>query len=76
MTNRAPGGGVCELCPISLSSAHVSRLSPKQVIVAESAPSNEGHITAAALARAGIATTLIADCAVFAMMARVNKVRL
>jgi len=44
------------------------------VIVAESAPSNEGHITAAALARAGIATTLIADCAVFAMMARVNKV--
>jgi len=45
-----------------------------EVIVAETSPSHDGHATAAALAAAGIATTLIADCAVFAMMARVNKV--
>jgi translation initiation factor eIF-2B subunit beta len=50
------------------------RPSPLQVIVAETSPSHDGHATAAALAAAGIATTLIADCAVFAMMARVNKV--
>ena len=34
----------------------------------------EGQQTAVALAEAGISTTLIADAAVFAMMARVNKV--
>ena len=35
---------------------------------------NQGQQTAAALAEAGISTTLISDAAVFAMMARVNKV--
>ena len=44
------------------------------VIVAETAPGGEGQQTAVALAEAGISTTLIADAAVFAMMARVNKV--
>ncbi|KAJ1660756.1 GCD complex subunit gcd7 [Dispira simplex] len=45
-----------------------------KVIVAESASSFSGHETAKALASAGIDTTVIADSAVFAMMARVNKV--
>ena len=44
------------------------------MIVAETAPSGAGHQLAVALAEAGISTTLIADAAVFAMMARVNKV--
>ena len=42
--------------------------------MAETAPGGEGQQTAVALAEAGISTTLIADAAVFAMMARVNKV--
>eukprot|EP00195_Chlamydomonas_chlamydogama_P013700 CAMPEP_0202895266 /NCGR_PEP_ID=MMETSP1392-20130828/4501_1 /ASSEMBLY_ACC=CAM_ASM_000868 /TAXON_ID=225041 /ORGANISM="Chlamydomonas chlamydogama, Strain SAG 11-48b" /LENGTH=487 /DNA_ID=CAMNT_0049580215 /DNA_START=51 /DNA_END=1514 /DNA_ORIENTATION=- len=45
-----------------------------QVVVAEGAPKYDGHIMARKLSDAGIQTTLIADCAVFAMMARVNKV--
>lgn len=44
------------------------------VIVAETAPWYEGHSVAVDLARAGIDTTMITDAAVFAMMARVNKV--
>jgi len=44
------------------------------VIVPESAPLLSGHITALKLAEAGIDTTLIPDSAIFAMMARVNKV--
>ena len=44
------------------------------VIVAETALGGEGRQTAVTLAEAGISTTLIADTAVFAMMARVNKV--
>lgn len=44
------------------------------VIVAECAPFYHGHQLAADLASAGIATTLISDSAIFAMMARVNKV--
>ena len=55
-----------------LKSAHKKRTF--DVIVAETSPSGEGHQTAVALAEAGISTTLIADVAVFAMMARVNKV--
>ncbi|KAJ1928286.1 GCD complex subunit gcd7 [Tieghemiomyces parasiticus] len=45
-----------------------------KVIVVESAPSYRGHEMALALSGAGIDTTLIPDSAVFAMMARVNKV--
>ena len=45
-----------------------------EVIVAESAPSLEGQQAALELAQAGISTTLITDAAIFAMMARVNKV--
>ncbi|GBF88924.1 translation initiation factor eIF-2B subunit beta [Raphidocelis subcapitata] len=45
-----------------------------QVVVAEAAPRYDGHRMARALAAAGVQTTLIADSAVFAMMARVNKV--
>ncbi|KAI8824990.1 uncharacterized protein EV422DRAFT_549861 [Fimicolochytrium jonesii] len=45
-----------------------------QVIVAETSPTHDGHTMAAALARAGIDTTVITDSAIFAVMSRVNKV--
>ena len=45
-----------------------------QVVVAEGAPMYGGHQQARKLAQAGINTTAIADSAIFAMMARVNKV--
>ena len=45
-----------------------------QVVVAEGAPKYGGHHMARKLAQAGINTTAIADSAIFAMMARVNKV--
>ncbi|CAN0068112.1 unnamed protein product [Scytosiphon promiscuus] len=45
-----------------------------RVIVAEAAPECSGHILAKSLAKHGIDTTVISDSAVFAMMARVNKV--
>eukprot|EP00903_Cladosiphon_okamuranus_P022092 g20314.t2 len=45
-----------------------------RVIVAEAAPSCSGHVLAQSLAKHGIDTTIISDSAVFAMMARVNKV--
>jgi translation initiation factor eIF-2B subunit beta len=55
-----------------LRAAHKKR--PFELVVAETAPSYEGRATAAAMASLGVQTTLIADSAVFAMMARVNKV--
>ncbi|KAJ8654343.1 hypothetical protein O0I10_010039 [Lichtheimia ornata] len=45
-----------------------------QVIVAETAPTYQGHDMAAALSKAGIDTTVIVDSAIFAAMPRVNKV--
>ena len=45
-----------------------------EVIVAEGAPSYRGRQLAVTLARLGIETILIPDSAIFAMMARVNKV--
>ena len=45
-----------------------------EVFCAESAPSFDGQRMAKELASAGIRTTVISDSAVFAMMARVNKV--
>eukprot|EP01105_Mastigella_eilhardi_P021875 TRINITY_DN5330_c0_g1_i2.p1 TRINITY_DN5330_c0_g1~~TRINITY_DN5330_c0_g1_i2.p1 ORF type:complete len:348 (+),score=94.53 TRINITY_DN5330_c0_g1_i2:40-1083(+) len=45
-----------------------------EVVVAEAAPWYTGQEMAVELARAGVSTTLISDSAVFAMMARVNKV--
>jgi len=45
-----------------------------QVIVAERAPWYDGHEMAARLASVPIDTTVITDSAIFAMMARVNKV--
>ncbi|ETO81117.1 hypothetical protein F444_04510 [Phytophthora nicotianae P1976] len=45
-----------------------------QVIVVESAPSLNGQHMAHALAESGIHVTVIPDSAVFALMARVNKV--
>ena len=45
-----------------------------EVIVAESAPDFSGHQMATNLAKAKINTTVITDSAIFAMMARVNKV--
>lgn len=45
------------------------------MVVAEGAPSYGGHELARKLAQAGLHTTAIADAAIFAMMARVNKVR-
>jgi translation initiation factor eIF-2B subunit beta len=53
---------------LSYAAAHHS------VIVAEAAPYLQGHALATALSRAGIETTVIPDAAVFAIMARVNKV--
>lgn len=44
------------------------------VIVAEAAPNYGGHQMVKALAAAGIETLLIPDAAVYALMARVNKV--
>eukprot|EP00937_MAST-01D_sp_MAST-1D-sp2_P008087 g8087.t1 len=44
------------------------------VVVAESAPRYSGHTLAKSLSEAKIDTTLIHDAAVFAIMARVNKV--
>jgi len=55
-----------------LKAAHKKRRF--EVIVAETALSGAGRETAVVLADAGISTTLISDAAVFAMMARVNKV--
>lgn len=46
-----------------------------QVVVAEGCPRYDGHIMAKKLAEAGVQATLISDSAVFAMMARANKVR-
>lgn len=46
-----------------------------QVVVAEGAPDYGGHKLARGLAEAGIETTAIADSAIFAMMARVNKAK-
>ncbi len=45
-----------------------------EVFVVECAPMLHGHGTAVRLAKEGISTTLITDAAVFAIMARVNKV--
>ncbi|KAI7838442.1 hypothetical protein COHA_007705 [Chlorella ohadii] len=45
-----------------------------EVVVTEGAPTYQGQQMARELAAAGIRATLIADSAVFAMMARVNKV--
>jgi translation initiation factor eIF-2B subunit beta len=45
-----------------------------QVIVAENAPSYSGHQLAANLGASKISTTVIPDSAIFALMARVNKV--
>ena len=45
-----------------------------QVIVAEGAPFYQGQAMAASLARSNIATTVITDSAIFAIMSRVNKV--
>ncbi|BDA45541.1 probable translation initiation factor eIF-2B subunit beta [Coccomyxa sp. Obi] len=45
-----------------------------QVVVAEGAPRYGGHELARQLAQAGLHTTAIPDAAIFAMMARVNKV--
>ncbi|KAI8885995.1 nagb/rpia/CoA transferase-like protein [Backusella circina FSU 941] len=45
-----------------------------QVIVAETAPTYQGHKMALALSKAGIDTTVISDSAIFAAMPRVNKV--
>lgn len=46
----------------------------KQVVVAEGAPALTGHALAADMAALQIPTTLIPDAAIFALMARVNKV--
>ena len=44
------------------------------MVVAEGAPRYGGHELARKLAAAGLHTTAIPDAAIFAMMARVNKV--
>ncbi len=44
------------------------------VIVAETAPSYQGHEMARSLSAAGISTFLVPDSSIFAIMSRVNKV--
>jgi len=46
-----------------------------QLVAAEGAPTFGGQAMALQMAQLGVPTTLIPDAAVFAMMARVNKVR-
>jgi translation initiation factor eIF-2B subunit beta len=53
---------------------HASRSRKFEVLVAENAPNFSGHETAKCLSEFGISTTVIADCSVFALMSRVNKV--
>lgn len=45
-----------------------------QLVAAEGAPSYGGQALAMQMAQLGVPTTLIPDAAIFAMMARVNKV--
>jgi translation initiation factor eIF-2B subunit beta len=45
-----------------------------QLVAAEGAPSFGGHGLSMEMAQLGVPTTLIPDAAIFAMMARVNKV--
>lgn len=45
-----------------------------EVVVVEASPGNEGQEMALSLAAAGVETCLIPDSAIFAIMARVNKV--
>lgn len=52
----------------------VSKERPIEVIVCEAAPDFSGHEFAVSLAKQGCKTTLVSDAAIFAMMARVNKV--
>lgn len=52
----------------------VSKERPIEVIVCEAAPDFSGHEFAVSLASKGCKTTLVSDAAIFAMMARVNKV--
>merc|ERR1719466_527606 len=53
---------------------HAAKTRKFEVIVAEAAPGFSGHQMATSLAKAKISTTVITDSAIFAMMARVNKV--
>jgi len=53
---------------------HASKTRKFEVIVAEAAPGFSGHQMATSLAKSKINTTVITDSAIFAMMARVNKV--
>ncbi|CAH0386647.1 unnamed protein product [Bemisia tabaci] len=45
-----------------------------EVIIAEGAPSNQGHSLAASLAKNKIQTTVVSDATIFGIMSRVNKV--
>jgi len=53
---------------------HAAKTRKFDVIVAEAAPGFSGHQMASNLAKSKINTTVITDSAIFAMMARVNKV--
>lgn len=64
--------GLSDTTLLFLREAHKKR--QFQVVVAEGAPRFDGHDMALRLAEAGIQTTLIADAAIFTMMARANKV--
>lgn len=67
---RQRGGN--ETTSSSLPDCHL--LPALQVVVTEGAPTYQGQQMARELAALGIHATLVADAAVFAMMARVNKV--
>ncbi|CAM9351760.1 unnamed protein product, partial [Phaeothamnion confervicola] len=60
---------------LKAAAAHHAKLGLSfQVVVAEAAPGLKGHEMGRALANARIEATVISDSAVFAIMARVNKV--
>lgn len=61
-------------CHMPCAPNHPLSSPTQQVVVTEGAPTYQGQQMARELAAAGIRATLIADSAVFAMMARVNKV--
>lgn len=59
---------------VSSKESHLLASHTLQVVVAEGGPRFDGHLQARKLADAGIQVTAIPDSAVFAMMARANKV--
>jgi hypothetical protein len=77
LDNALPRELYLSICANSTSGRKLTSAARKrrfEVIVVETAPSYSGHKTALTLAKANVETTLVTDSAIFALMARVNKV--